>query len=152
MKANEKSQRQYDIIMLQIREMIFNDNGGLEMVLDQVKSVEGGPAKGIGYTAAMMVKSIKGGLEEKGKKVSPEILQSAFMETVAELTEIAIAAKLVPADQKQAIAKQAATQGAQIFKASMSKPKEPPQSPRSPMPGQPQAQPGIVQQQMGAQA
>jgi hypothetical protein len=151
MKANERAQKQYDIIMLQIREIMFHDNGGLQSVVEQLQTVKGGPVRAIGYTAAMLVKSVKSGLAEKGKKVDPEILKAAFLETVANLVEVAIAAKIIPPDQKQQVAQQAAADGAQIFKQSAAAPKgAPPQPASMQQPPQGVAPAGIVQQELGA--
>ena len=147
-KAPEKAQRQYDIVMLQVRGMIFSEFG-IKAVVEQIQSAEGGPAKGIGYTAAMLMKSVSGALKKKGKKVSPEILKGAFAETVADLVEVAVAAKVIGEKDKQAVGRQALAEGAKVFKEA-SQPAG--QSPRGPMLGaQPPApEGGIVQTAMGA--
>jgi hypothetical protein len=137
-KASSEQQRMYDIVMLQVRGMVFND-GGIQTTLEQIKGAEKGPARGIGYTAAMLIKSVQGGLKEKGKKIPPEILMGAYAETVADLTEIAVAAGIVPEEAKAEVAKAAMADGAQIFRASGQK-----------KPAQPAGQPGIIKQASGA--
>lgn len=143
-KATPDQQSMYDVIMVQVRNMIYNDQG-MKTVLEQIKSAEAGPQRGIGYTAAMLMKSVKGGIEKQGKTVPPDILMAAYAETVADLTEVAVAANIVPEDQKAAIAKAAMADGAKIFQqASKKKPAQPAQ----PMP--PPAQPGLIKQAAGA--
>lgn len=122
-----KPQRQYDIFMLAVRESIYSEHG-LNAALSQIRTANGGVPTGIGYTAAMAVKSVKGGIEQQGKKVKPEIVQAAYMETVADLTELAISAGMVEKNQKKQVATEAAKAGVKFFR---------------------QGNQGIVNQQMG---
>lgn len=157
-KADPQQQKMYDIVMLQAREMIFNDVG-MKSVVEQIGSAEKGPASGIGYTAAMLMKSVQGGLKEKGKRVPPEVLTGAYAETVADLTEVAVAAKLVPEEQKSVVAKQALAEGGAAFRgAGKPQPAQPhgaappaaqPAPPPARQPGLPSVG-GLVKQAMGA--
>ena len=133
------AQKMYDWVMLQAREMMFNDQG-IQSIIGKIQSADD-PAKGIGHTAAMLMRSVSSGAAEKGSRVSPQVLAAAFKETVGDLTEIAVAAKLVPEEAKAQVAASAIQQGAAFFK----KPATPEQAPQ----GAPQA-PGIVQSAMGA--
>lgn len=131
-------QQDYDLFMVNVREMMYSEQG-TPFILQQIQSSEQGPAKGIGYTAAMIIKSIKGGFEQKGKKVEPQVLKTAFMETVADLVDLAIASGMIEESQKKEIAQQALSQGAEIYKS----------SPKAPQ-GQPQRPQGLLQNQMEA--
>jgi hypothetical protein len=108
-------QTNYDLFMVNVREMMYSD-AGFDGIVSQIKSSEQGPVKGIAYTAAMIIKSIKGGFEQKKKKVSPEVLKTAFMETVADLVEISIASGIIEEGQKKQVATEALKQGADIYK------------------------------------
>ena len=117
-------QTNYDLFMVNVREMMYSD-AGFDGIVSQIKSAEQGPVKGIAYTAAMIIKSIKGGFEQKKKKVSPEVLKTAFMETVADLVEISIASGIVEEGQKKQVATEALKQGADIYKKAMQIPTGP---------------------------
>ena len=129
-------QQDYDLFMVNVREMMYGEQG-TPFILKQIQSADQGPIRGIAYTAAMIIKSIKGGFEQKGKKVEPQVLKTAFMETVADLIDLAISAGMLEEGQKKEAAQQALAQGAEIYKAA---PKQQPQ----------QTQPGLVQTQMEA--
>lgn len=133
-------QKEYDLFMVNVREMLYSEYG-VQGALQQISSAEQGPARGIAYTAAMAIKSIKGGFEQKGKKVSPDVLKTAFMELVADLTELAISAGLVESGQKKQVAGQALKEGAAIYQQAIKIPvgEQQPQQPQ-----------GLVQNQMEA--
>ena len=140
-KANEKQKSMYDTVMLQARSMIFTDYG-IQAIVERIKGFSS-PEEGIAYTAAMMMRSIKGGYAKKGKVVPPEILAAAFKETVGDLIEVAVAAKLVHEDDKGEAAKNALHMGAIFYKKAKPTKGGAPQQPQ----GQPQ---GLVQSAMGA--
>lgn len=127
-------QKEYDLFMVNVREMLYSESG-IQAAMRQISSAEQGPVRGIAYTAAMAIKSIKGGFEQKGKKVPAEVLKTAFMELIADLVELAIASGVVTEDQKKQVASQALKDGADIYKQSMQIP---------------QGSQGIVDQQMEA--
>ncbi len=127
-------QKEYDLFMVNVREMLYSEEG-IKAALNQINSAEQGPVRGIAYTAAMAIKSVKGGFEQKGKQVPAEVLKTAFMELIADLVELAISAGALPEDQKKQAAGQALREGANIYKQSM-------QLPQGPQ--------GIVDQQMEA--
>lgn len=108
-------QTSYDLFMVNVREMLYSD-AGFDGAVSQIKSAEQGPVKGIAYTAAMIIKSIKGGFEQKGKKVEADVLKTAFMEVIADLVEIAIATGIVEEGQKKQVATEALREGANIYK------------------------------------
>jgi hypothetical protein len=151
MKPDPKKQSQFDIFMLQTRKSLYSDSG-VEAFLSKIE--QGDPAKAVAHTAAMLTKSVKGGLEEKGKTVTPDILAAAFKRTLNDLMEIAVAAKAVPEDQAKEVAKSAIAQSEQFLK---DKPQAQAQQPApEPSPAQPPAQPpapamsGLAEQAMGA--
>lgn len=117
-------QRDYDLFMVNIREMLYSD-AGMDGAMNQIKNAEQGPVKGIAYTAAMIIKSIKGGFEAKGKKVDEKILKIAFMETISDLVDLAVSAEIITPDQKKQVATDALKQGAQIYKQASRLPQGP---------------------------
>ena len=108
-------QQDYDLFMVNVREMMYSD-AGFDGIVSQIKSADQGPVRGVAYTAAMIIKSIKGGFEQKGKKVSPDVLKTAFMEIVADLVNIAIATGAIEEGQKKQVATEALREGANIYK------------------------------------
>lgn len=137
-------QKDYDLFMVNVREMMYSEQG-TPFILQQIQATEQGPIRGIAYTAAMIIKSIKGGFEMKGKKVSPDVLKTAFMETVADLIDLSISAGFIQESQKKEAAQQALAQGAEIYKKA---PKQ--QSQQTQQMQQPQQTQGLVQTQMEA--
>ena len=139
------NQQDYDLFMVNVREMMYSEQA-TPFILKQIESADQGPIRGIAYTAAMIIKSIKGGFEAKGKKVSPDVLKTAFMETVADLIDLSISAGMLEESQKKEAAQQAMAQGADIYKASpkLGPPKQMEES------QQPQQMQGLVQNQMEA--
>lgn len=136
-------QTEYDLFMVNVREMLYSEYG-IQGALQQISNAEQGPVRGIAYTAAMAIKSIKGGFEQKGKKVPPEVLKTAFMELVADLTELAIASGIIEEGQKKQVASQALKEGMGIYQQAAKIPagEQPPQQPQPPQ--------GLVQNQMEA--
>jgi len=108
-------QQDYDLFMVNVREMMYSD-AGFDGIVSQIKSADQGPVRGVAYTAAMIIKSIKSGFEQKGKKVSPDVLKTAFMEIVADLVNIAIATGAIEEGQKKQVATEALREGANIYK------------------------------------
>ena len=129
--------------MVNVREMMYSEQG-TPFILQQIQTSDQGPVKGIAYTAAMIIKSIKGGFEQKGKKVQPQVLKTAFMETVADLVDLAISAGILEEGQKKEAAQQALAQGAEIYKKSPNMGQQPQQ------PQHMQQPQGLVQNQMEA--
>lgn len=127
-------QKEYDLFMVNVREMLYSEEG-IKAALNQINSAEQGPIRGIAYTAAMAIKSVKGGFEQKGKQVPAEVLKTAFMELIADLVELSISSGAIDESQKKQAASQALKEGADIYKQSIQVP---------------QGSQGIVDQQMEA--
>ncbi len=113
MKPDQKQQAQFDVFLLQARKSLYND-AGIEAF--QSKLGQGDPPLAIGHTAAMLTQSVKGGIEQKGKTVRPEIATAAYGRLVNDLTEVAVAAKAVPEPEAPAVAQQAYAKGAEILR------------------------------------
>lgn len=151
MKPDQRKQTQFDIFMLQTRKSLYND-AGVEAFMSKLE--QGDPAKAVAHTAAMLTKSVKGGLEEKGKNVAPEILAAAFKRTLNDLMEIAVAAGKIPEGQEKDVAKRAIAESEQFLKepearqpaqpSPMQSPAQPPAQPPAPQPS------GLAEQAMGA--
>lgn len=150
MKPDPKKQTQFDIFMLQTRKSLYSD-GGIGAFMSKLE--QGDPAKAIAHTAAMLTKSVKGGIEEKGKTVQPDILAGAFKRTLNDLVEIAVAAQAVPESEAKKVAASAIAQSEQFLKPEPQQAQQPApaQSPQQP-PAQPPAPPvsGLAEQAMGA--
>lgn len=115
-----QANKMYDWVMLQVRESIFNDQG-IQAVLGKIRSADD-PVAGIGHTAAMLIRSVVSGAKEKGASVPKEVLSAAFKETVGDLVELAVAAKVIGEEQKVQVAQVAMKQGAGFFQKTPQKP------------------------------
>ena len=113
-KATPEQKQMFDGVMLNARKMIYDDTG-VKTVVDKVSQSENGPAAGIGHTAAMILKSIKGGLEQQGRTIPPEVMLGALKETVGDVTDVAVAAKVLPEEQKIPTAQEAMRMGARFL-------------------------------------
>lgn len=105
-KADPAQQEMFDLVMANVRGMIFDDQG-VNTVIEKIRGAEGGPAQGIGHTAAMVVKSVNGGIAKQGKQVPQPVMYGALRGAVGDLTEVSAAAKVIPEEQKPQVAQQA---------------------------------------------
>lgn len=147
MKTDPKKQAQFDVFMLQARKSLYND-AGIEALM--AKMEQGDPARAIAHTAAMLTQSVKGGIEEKGKSVAPDILAAAYKRILNDLVELSVASGKVPEDKAPEVAKSAIAQSEEFLKprpqqpAPMASPAQPPAQPPAPQPS------GLAEQAMGA--
>ncbi len=151
--ADPKQQKMFDMVMANVRGMIFND-AGIKGVLDKIQSAEKGPVQGVAHTAAMLVKSVDGGIKQQGKMVPQPVLFGALRGAVGDLTEVAAAANIIPEEEKPKVAQAALPEAAQYLK--QPQPAQGQQPPGAapgmqPAPAQPSPQvDGIVNSAMGA--
>jgi hypothetical protein len=112
--ASPEEQEQYDMVMTAALSMIYGDQS-LPTVVEKLASDKEELGKAIGHTAAMILMSIKGGVERQGREVSGDILFNAGQEVVSELIEVAISSKLMDESQTDQILEQALTEGMRVF-------------------------------------
>lgn len=145
-QASPQQKTMFDSVMLNVRKMLYNDTG-MKTAVDKIKTAEGGPATGIAHTSAMMLKAVEGGISEQGRAIPPEVMMGALKETVGDVTEVAVAANVVPPDQKAAMAQQALPMSAKFMRPQQEAPQP------GAAPAQPEAQgqvDGIINKAMGA--
>lgn len=151
--ADPKNQEMFDLVMANVRGSIFTDIG-VQAAVNKIREAEGGPVQGIAHTAAMLVKSVDGGIRQQGRTVPQSVLFGALRGAVGDLTEVAAAAKIVPEEEKPKVAQAALPEAARFLKQPKApeQPGQPPQAPgMAPAPAQPSPQVGgIVNAAMGA--
>ena len=111
-----EEQAAYDKVVVGAQSMIWSEET-MPAVLGKLRDFarQKGPAFAIGHTAAMILASQRANAEEAGEKLDDELLLAAGAEVVAELLEIAVAAKLVkPADEER-VYNEAMPEGTRIF-------------------------------------
>jgi hypothetical protein len=153
MKATPEQQQQYDAVMLAARGIIYSDQGA-PMVLQKLAGGRDNLGETIGHTAAMILSSVKGGIENKGRQVPNEILFHADQELVADLVEIADASNMLDGADKKKVSNEAFLNSAKTFSERQKQPQQPQQAPPQTggiaAPPQPAQQPGLIAAAQGA--
>lgn len=112
--VSPEEQKQYDIVMTAARGILFGE-ATFKTVMDKLSGGKDEMGKTIGHTAAMVITSIKGGIEKQGRSVPEDILFHAGEEVVSDLIEMAVAAKLMQESEAEAVTKQALFEGLKVF-------------------------------------
>lgn len=112
--VSPEEQKLYDLVMAQAHAMIY-DEQGIQAVLQKLNALKDKPAQGIGHTAAMLIRSIKGGLKRAKIDVPDDVLFHAGTELVADITEIAVAAKIITEEQASEIGQEAVFEGLKTY-------------------------------------
>ena len=148
MKEANPEQKIFDFVVANSREMIFNETG-VKAVLAKMQAAE--PAKAIGHTAGMILKSVQGGIKEQGLQIPPTVLSAAYKEVIGDLVELASVNGIIPEESKREVAIQAAQTGVEMLKnvkqAKAAQATQPAQ-PAQPMP--PVSKGGLINETMGA--
>lgn len=157
MTKQPQAQAQYDAVMKQALGIIYGEQSK-NMVLQKLQGGAEDLPLAIGHTAANVLQSVVGGIEKQGRSVPKPVIAGVAQEIVAELMEIAIAAKLMEEGQAKEIAPQAMAAAkaeyAKLQGGQQSSPQgQQPAQAGGPMPPQapPQTQ-GIIASRMGAGA
>lgn len=110
-----EEQRLYDTVVLAAQSLIYADVSR-KMVVQKLRD-EGreNPAFAIGHTAAMLMLSIRGNAEDQGVEIPDDILLAAGQEIVADLLDIAQAARLVTKADRDKVYEQAVLEGVRAF-------------------------------------
>ena len=109
-----EEQQQYDMVMTAARGIMFGAQGS-KVVLQKLEQGKDDIASTIGHTAAMVISSVKGGIEQKGHEVPGDILFHAGMEVVADLVQVAEAGKLMDEADEKKVTEEAVFEGLRVF-------------------------------------
>lgn len=112
--VSRREQLMYDVIMVQAHETMYSEQG-VKSLVDKLASMKDKLPYAIGHTAAMMIRSVGGGLKKAGIPVEGDILLHAGTELVADITEIAVAAGMLPEAEAEAVGQQAVFEGLKIY-------------------------------------
>lgn len=129
--ASPQEQAMYDSIAVPARAMIYGEQS--EAIVKKLES--GDPAEAIGHTAAMVLRSVTGGIEQKGRKVPPDVMIASLDDVISDLVDLASAGKIIDRKQESEIAAAALERAVKVLKG------EPQQAQ--------QPQPGLVASAMG---
>lgn len=138
MKPDPQAQKQYDLLTTATLGILYGDMSK-DMVLEKLAGGKDNMAETIAHTAANVLKSVVGGISEKGRQVPEDVQVGARQEIVGELVEIAMAAKMIPSEEE---AKAVAQEALQMAMQPQGQP------PAEPVPEAPAPQGGIVQSAM----
>lgn len=156
-KATPEQQAQYDQMMLAARKVIYGDPKApdgtrFQMVLQRLANAKGNLAEAIGGITAVILANVAGAAKKQGRTIPTVILVNAGREIIADLIEIAIAAKFMPKEQAAQMVPQAIAYALRAYKAGTAPPQPAqaqPAAPASAPPGPP-ASPGIIAAAQGA--
>lgn len=145
--TNQASQKQYDSVVMAALGILYGEMSR-DMVLQKLEGGADNLPQVIGHTAAMVLKSVVEGIKQKGREVPREVIAGAGQEVVAEVMEIAIAAKLLPKEEAETVGKAAMAEARKVFEGQGAK--APQGAAPQGMPPQPPQQAGIIAGRMGA--
>lgn len=114
--ANVTPQEQalYDFVMVQAHENLYSEQG-VKSLMEKFSSMKDRIPFAVGHTAAMLMRSVGGGLEQNGIPVDQNVLFHAGTELVADIVEIAVAAKIIPEEQAAEVGQQAIFEGLKAY-------------------------------------
>src|SRR6185369_4280566 len=104
--VSPQEQKQYDTIVTACFAMMYKQPG-IAMVIQKLMAEKANIAQGIGHTAAMIIISVKGGIEKQGGHVPGDILYAAGQEVIADLIEIAVGSGLMEEKDTDEVAQKA---------------------------------------------
>jgi hypothetical protein len=112
-----QEQKQYDLVMRQARGILFGteeSDQSFRIVLEKLAQGSKDMGTTIGHTAAMVMLSVKRGIESKGRAIPGDVLFHAGDEVVDDLIEIAVAGKMMQESQAEEVKKQAVFEALRI--------------------------------------
>lgn len=109
-----QEQKQYDTVVTKAMELLYADDR-LPTLLDKLQKNTDNITSEIGHSAAMTLMTISKTVENQGQEIPEEILFSAGAEIVSQVTDIAVAAKLVPEEGSEKIAEAALYEGLRVW-------------------------------------
>lgn len=111
--VSPQEQAMYDTVVLNARGIIFGDKN--ETVVKKLEEAGENVAESVGHTAAMILRSIAGGIEKKGRQVPKEVLVSAMDDVISDLIDVATAAKITTAKEEGKVAEGALKSGVKLL-------------------------------------
>lgn len=113
-----EEQKQYESIITIALNQIYSERG-FPIVIKKLGSFVDRPAFGIGHTAAMLLMSVKKGIEQKGGTVPDDVLFSAAQEVVSDLVDIAVGANVIDKETGDKIGEEAFYEGMKAYGQAM---------------------------------
>lgn len=114
--ASPEEQQMYDQFVGAALHQIWGDDMSHQAILKKIKD-EGPDRAGfaIGHTAAMLCRSIVGGLRKAGRDLPEDILFAGAQEVVENLVEMASAAGIIPKGGEQQVMEVAMLEGTKAY-------------------------------------
>lgn len=167
-KASPEMQKQYDYVMMTARKVLYgdpktpNDDTRFKMVLERLAQAKDNLSEAIGGITAVVLTNIAGAAKKQGRTIPTPVLFHAGREIIADLIEIAVAAKITTQDQAGPLTQQSVMAALKAYKAGNAAPQPgqaqaappAPAQPAAPMapPAAPPQAPGIINAARGVPA
>jgi len=116
--VSPEEQAQYDTTMTMLLHAIYGKEA-FPQILAKLGSGRDNPAHIIGHTAAMLIRSVSGGVKEQGKQIPDDILFAVGQEVVSELIEIAIGSDIIKKEEAQKVGEAAFYEGLKTYGQAM---------------------------------
>jgi hypothetical protein len=111
--VSPEEQAMYNTVVIAAQAIIYGQGSG-DMVKQRVLASKGDP-KELGHIAAMIVMSVQGGAKKEGKEIPTDVLFAAGQEVVADVVELAVAAKLVKPGDEEEVFKKTMFEGLRVY-------------------------------------
>ena len=109
-----EEQKEYDSLFTLAIHTLYEENK-IPMILKKLGENRDNISTEIGHTAAMVMSSLKGGIQEKGGDVSDDVLFEVGQDVIGELCNIAVAAKLMDESRVNDVANAALFEGMRVW-------------------------------------
>jgi hypothetical protein len=111
--VSPEEQAMYNTVVIAAQAIIYGQGSG-DLVKQRVLASKGDP-KELGHIAAMIVMSVQGGAKKEGKDIPTDVLFAAGQEVVADIVELAVAAKLVKPGDEEDVFKKTLFEGLRVY-------------------------------------
>lgn len=108
--VSPEEQKQYDTVFAAALDAIY-DKDRITVILHKLLSGSEKPGESIGHTAAMIMTSLKGAVQEKNGQISDDIMFAVGQDVIGELCQIAVASKLIKESEINNVANTAMFEG-----------------------------------------
>ena len=112
--VSPEEQKMYDTVVTMALNQIYEESS-FHQVVDKLKASQANISQGIGHTGAMIMKSIKGGIEKDGGTVPDDVLFAAAGEVIGQLCDISIGIKAMAPEQEKDVSEAALYEGMRIW-------------------------------------
>lgn len=114
--VSPEEQAMYDNFVGAALHQIWQDDMSHQAIMRKMKDEgPGNIGKAIGHTAAMLCRSIEGGLKRAGREIPEDVLFAGAQEVVENLIEMADAAGMIPEEKKETIFEEAVLEGTKAY-------------------------------------